>query len=1099
MKRLYLLLLISILTQKGVGQKVKELALPSLANSIRFVENLNQWEDSIRYQAELNSGYLYVYANSLQYTFYDGKALFYRKHANLYSKEAQEGIAAHSFVIDFLQANPHVRIEPRQSNPEQYFFYKGNDPKRWANNVPSFQELYYHNLYKEIDYRIFSKDANLKYEFIVKPKANARKIKMHIKFADAVSILPDGSLEIKTSVGNIYEKKPYSYQIIEGRKVEIPTEFHLEKNILSFHFPNGYNPNYPLIIDPELIFSTYSGGRSDNWGNTATFDNNGKLYSAGTTYGTDFPRFTGAIKIGAGGLNNTDLKSDIALFRYNATGTTLEQLIFIGGNGSEVAHSLIVDKDNRLLILGTTSSSNFPITTGTLFAGGTSVNLLGNDYSAGSDIFVMKINPNGSLNRSRLIGGTGNDGIKAQNEATTFIHNYGDELRGEIYTDENKNIYIASTTRSASIIGISGSLQGAQDGLVIKMDENLNILWGTYLGGNGLDFALSIKTNNTGEVYVGGGTTSTNFPATAGAMLSTAQGSDDGFIAKFSPTGTLLQATYLGTSAADMVFLIDLDADQNVYAFGQTFGNYPITPGVYNNPNSGQFIHKINANLTSSIWSTRIGAGDGNPDISPTAFMVVTENNCGNIYLAGWGGAINRNSGNNNSGSDVRNMPTTNDAFRRNSVNGSDFYLAVYRKDMQGLIYATFFGENTSEEHGDHVDGGTSRFSKDGTIYHVVCASCRGTNAFPTTPNAWSRNNNSQNCNNAAFKIAFDIFADFQAQDPKNGFAVIKKDSVVCVDRLFFKNLSIGAQSFLWEIFDKNGNLIFSQNTQRDFLFTFSTGGLYTVRLTIFNNTSCKSPLSIEQKFDITIPGFIVTDSLMVCKGNSVQLQASGASFYQWTPPTYLNNPNIPNPIATPLEDITYTLLLQNDSCTAQRKVFIKVDDLPDLNYEIRLIKDCFSPYSIKLRLIVPDSLLLDVTDDKVTWTLSNGVTLQGIEPPIYTFPHQSDNQGQSYTITLSYASKKCQKIVQEQLQVPSLRIPPNVITPNGDGINDTFEIEEKGSKLTIWNRWGKPIYKTNNYQNEWGTQKEVLSGLYYYHYETPSGASCRGWIQVIK
>ncbi len=1095
--RLLLALCLSAL-QALLAQNFKQTAL-NIDNAIRFVENKHQWEDTVRYRAELNNGYLFVYANALQYSFYDGKALFYRKHPELHPQEAQNGISAHSFVVDFLKANPHTRIEARRSNAESYFFYKGNNPKKWATDVKSYQELYYHNLYKNIDYRIFSKGENLKYEFIVKPQADARKIQMHIKFADAVEILPDGSLEIKTSVGSVYEKKPYSYQIIEGKKVEVPTEFALKKNIVSFYFPKGYHRDYPLIIDPELIFSTYSGGRSDNWGNTATFDNNGKLYSAGTTYGTDFPRFTGAIKIGSGGLNDQDLRSDIAVFRYNATGTILEQLIFIGGNSSEVAHSLVVDRDNRLLILGTTSSTNFPITMGSTFIGGSSVNLLGNEYANGSDIFVMKINPNGSLNRSRLIGGTGNDGIKPRDIATTFIHNYGDELRGDIYTDENKNVYIASTTRSNSISGISGSLQGSQDGLVVKMDENLNFLWGTYLGGSGLDFALSIKTNTTGEVYVGGGTTSNNFPATTGGMHATARGNDDGFIAKFSPTGTLLQATYLGTTAADMVFLIDLDAEQNVYAFGQTFGNYPVSAGVYNNPNSGQFIHKIDANLATSLWSTRIGAGDGNPDISPTAFMVVTENNCGNIYIAGWGGNTNRASGGNNDGSDVRNMPTTPDAFRRNSVNGSDFYLAVYRKDMQGIIYATFFGENSSDENGDHVDGGTSRFSKDGTIYHVVCASCRGTNGFPTTQGAWARSNGSSNCNNAAFKIAFDIAADFQAQDPKNGFAVIKRDSVVCVDRLFFKNLSVGAQSFLWQIFDENGNLIFSQNTQRDFFFDFTKGGIYTVRLTIFNNSSCKSPLVVEQKYDITIPGFIVTDSLSICQGSSVQLSASGAISYQWTPPTYLNNPNIPNPIATPLEDITYTLTLQNDSCTAQRKIVIKVDKLPELDYEVRLVKDCFSPYSVKFRLIVPDSLLLDVTDDRVTWTLSNGVVLQGIEPPLYTFPNQNDEQGQNYTVTLSYASRKCQKVVQKEFEVPSLRIPPNTITPNGDGINDTFVIEEKGAKLTIWNRWGKPIYKTDNYQNEWGTQKEIVAGLYYYQFEAPSGAICKGWVQVMK
>lgn len=1071
-------------------------------NFIRFTENKKQWDDTVRYRADLPSGYMFVYINSLQYSFYDAKALHQRRHPHLSEDKHSKtdlGVMAHSFVVDFLRANPKTKIKPRRATPEVAHYYWGNKPERWAENVKSYEELYYENLYKDIDYRIFSKNDHLKYEFLVKPNADVRKIRMHIKHASKVNLLPDGTLEIQTTIGSVYEKKPYSYQLVNGVKVEIPTEFLLKNDVVSFYFPKGYNKDLPLVIDPELIFSTYSGGRSDNWATTATFDNNGRLYSGGTTYGYDFPRFTGPIRIGAGGVNDSRLLSDMVIFRYNASGTTLEQLIFIGGNSSEVPHSLVIDKDNRLLIFGTTSSTNFPTNTGGGFVGGQATNILGNDYENGSDLFVIKLNTNGTLNRSRLIGGTANDGIKEPTSGT-FIHNYGDELRGDIYTDDNKNIYIASTTRSGTIVGVSGSLSGAQDGLVLKLDENLGTIWGRYLGGNNLDFALSVKVNNLGEVYVGGITRSTNFPQTTGGLHETARGNDDGFVAKLDANGVLQQATYLGTTAADAVFLIDLDTDQNVYAFGQTFGNYPITTGKYNNGNSGQFIHKISADLSTSLWSTRIGSGDGQPDFSPTAFLVVTENNCGNIYIAGWGGVVNQSSaGGNNSSSDTRNLPTTANALRRTSVNGSDFYFAVYKKDMESLLYATFFGENSNDERGDHVDGGTSRFSKDGTIYHAVCASCRGTNGFPTTPNAWARTNSSSNCNNAAFKISFDLSVDFQAQDPKNGFAVIKKDSVVCIDRAFFKNLSVGAESFLWEIFDPNNNLIFSQNNQRDFFYNFTAGGIYTVRLSVFSSSACKSPLVTEQKFDITLPGFVVEDSLNVCRGSSIQLSASGAVSYLWTPSTYLNDPTIPNPIATPLEDITYTLTLQNDSCIAQRKVKIKLDDLPELEFETKLLKDCFSPYSIQLKLNVPDSLLLDILDENVFWNLGNGVILQGIAPPPYLFPNQNDQEGQSHTIILTYSGRVCSKTLQRTIELPPLSIPPNAITPNGDGINDTFELAERGAKLQIWNRWGKRIYQTDNYQNEWGTQKEIVAGTYYYLYEAPSGATCKGWIQVSK
>jgi gliding motility-associated-like protein len=1104
MKRLQLLclLLLQTVSHTIFAQIYQQKKVAEQVTAIRFVENKNQWDEQVRYRADLPNGFLFVYQNSLQYSFYDGKALEYFKHKEWHEKnEPQtkyESMKAHSFTIDFVKSNPKAKLIPNKIAPEKASYYIGNDPKRWANEVSSYQELTYKDLYKGIDCKIFTYQNTLKYEFLVEPKADPSKIKMNIQHASSVRILPDGTLEIKTIVGEVYEKRPYSYQVINNQKVEVKTEFTLRNTQLGFYFPEGYNAEYPLVIDPELIFSTYSGGRSDNWGTTATPDNSGRLYSGGTTYGVDFPRFTGPVRIGAGGVNSSGnpLVSDVVIFRYRADGAVLEQLIFIGGSGSEVPHSLVVDRDNRLLIFGTTSSPNFPTNFGQGFQGGTSTEVLGNNYANGSDIFVMKLNTNGTLNRSRLIGGSGNDGLKDPNSGT-FIHNYGDEMRGDIYTDENKNVYLASTTRSNTIAGISGSLSGGHDGLVIKMDENLNTLWGNYLGGSGLDFALSIKTNNLNEVYVGGSTTSSNFPATAGMLNPSRAGSDEGFIARYSPTGTLQRATYLGTGAADMVFFIDLDADQEVYAFGQTFGNYPISPGVYSNPNSGQFIHKISADLTTSRWSTRIGSGDGQPDFSPTAFLVVTENNCGNIYIAGWGGEVNRSSsGGANGSSDTRNLPTTPNAYRRTSVNGSDFYLAVFKKDMQSLIYATFFGENASNERGDHVDGGTSRFSKDGTIYHAVCASCTGTNGFPTTANAWSRNNLSSNCNNAAFKFSFDLSVDFQAQDPKNDFAVIAPDSVVCVNRMFFKNFSVGAETFRWQIFDENGLEILNQSTDRDFFFDFTYGGIFTVRLTVTSSSACKSPLVRTQKFDITLPGFEVADDVLVCQGESLQLSASGALSYQWSPPTYLNNPNIANPITTPEDDIVYTLVLKNDSCTATRKVRVKVDKTPILNYETKLIKDCFSPYSIRLRLNVPDSLLLDIVDENVFWDLGDGTVLQGIAPAIHTY----QNAGQSYVITLTYEGKgRCKKILQRTIEVPKLDIPANIITPNNDNINETFEIAERGAKLEIWNRWGKRIYKTDNYQNEWGNQKEIAAGIYYYFFRTPSGAECKGWIQVMK
>jgi gliding motility-associated-like protein len=1071
---------------EAVSQKKTELPLPNetAKSSFAFVENKNQWGQEVAYRADLPSGFLQVSNNALQYTFYDGKAVAYYKHKEFYKNipeyaqyEKQEGIKAHSFVVEFLGANP-VRVQAKNPLPTLYHYYLG-EKSHWAENVRAYTEIIYPEIYQGISYHLFSKASTLKYEIAVQAGANPKQIRLRYNYADKVELLPDGSLLIATQVGNIYEKKPISYQNIRGKKVLVPTEFVLENNVLSFRFPKGYDKRYELIIDPELVFSTYSGGISDNWGNTATFDDAGNLYSGATLFGLSFPNFTGPITIGTTGSGGTI--TDVGIFKYNPTGTTLLQLTFIGGLASEVPHSLVVDSQNNLFALGTTSSTNFPATIGT-YQGGTSLTpIAGISYSNGSDIFIVKLNPTGTLNVALLLGGTGNDGLKPSGGTT--IHNYGDEFRGDIYVDANDNVYIASTTRSNTITGFTGTLNGLADGIVAKFNNNLGLLWGRYLGGTGIDIALSIKTNQAGDVYVGGGTTSTNLPNTTGALNPSALGNDDGFIARYDANGTLLRITYLGTSAADMAFFIDLDSDEEIYAFGQTFGNYPTSSGVYNNGNSGQFIHKISPDLATSRWSTRVGAGDGNPDISPTAFLVVTENNCNNIYIAGWGGTSL-----NGPGSSTANLPTTEDAYRRTTVNGRDFYIAVYKRNMERLLYATFFGENASNEVGDHVDGGTSRFSKNGTIYHSVCASCGGTNGFPTTAGAWSNSNNSTNCNNAVFKFRLNVSADFQMINPRNS-QIISDGGETCEARIAFKFTALDADDFLWEILDAGNNVIFSQNTQKDFTYTFTVSGLYRVRLTV---TNCNQTDQKTQDINIIIPNFQVQDSVAICRGESVQLQASGATTYLWKPSTGLNNPNIPNPIASPTQTTVYTLTFQDTKCKVDKKVKVQVLPVLDADFSFKILKDCNTPYRVKLSL--PANL--DTTKFvKFTWDMGDGNTLEGTNPPEYIYKEPN----KTYQVTLLALNPNgCNTRVRKDVQIPAPPIePPNAITPNGDGINDTFEVAEAGSKLQIWNRWGKRIFKSDNYKNDWG--KDVAAGTYYYLLENPSGVKCNGWIQVLK
>ncbi|MDW8296472.1 MAG: gliding motility-associated C-terminal domain-containing protein, partial [Raineya sp.] len=1007
---------------------------------------------------------------SLQYFFYDEQAVhkrYHQEHPEDINPDAE--IRFHSFVVKFLGASP-VQAKPTDLQPTLYNYYLGNDRQFWADECKSYKKVHFEGIYPNISYHLFSRGSSLKYEFHLEVGANPRHIQMQYEYASGLEILPDGTLEIKTTLGSIYEKKPYSYQVIKGKEVEVPTRFVLNGNVVSFDFPQGYNKKYPLIIDPGIVFATYSGATSSVYGNTACFDEAGHLYAGGTSFGPGM-RAGSPTPTNEGSLGGS---VNIRLYKYNPTGTTLLYVTFVGGNDNEIPHSLVVDSNNFLYAFGSTGSSNFPSDVGT-FQGGTGVGSIfaGISYSQGTDMYIVKLNPNGTRNRIRILGGSGNEAIKPSSLAWT-INNYGDVCRGDIYADINNDILVATNTTSNTIAGVTGSLQGGQDALLLKFDDNLNLIFGRYFGGNNLDLALSVKTNALGEIYLGGATRSTNLPNATG-LNTTAFGNDDGFIAKFDNNGNLIRSTYLGTAQPDMVFFIDLDVSGNVYAYGQSRGGtYPIAPAsVYNNGNSGQFIHKLNGDLTVSEWSTRVGNGNGTYNLSPTAFLVDI---CGNIYIAGYGGWSGIPS--------VTGSPVTPDAFK-STTDGTDFYLAVYRPNMTGLLYATFVGGASSNEH---VDGGTSRFAKDGTVYHAVC-----TNAgFLTTPGVWQPTIGSGatwDC--AVFKFQTNINADFTMQDPTSNTTIVGGGtSCSAVVNFRFPQDVTEFDSFQWTIYDVGGNILFTTSTQQNFSYTFTSSGNYKIRLVVSN---CNKTAQKIQDLIVAIPNFQAPNDATICRFSSVQLVASGAKTYRWTPATGLSNPNIPNPIASPLQTTTYTLEMKDDNCTVRKQVKVTVLPAEPVNFDFQLLKDCNTPYRVKLNLVNVDTLKFK----EFRWSMGEGTTYTGTTPPEHPYLI-SDRE---YTITLVGVNlNDCETRAEKKVYVPKPPIfPPNLITPNGDGVNDVFEVAEAGSKIKIYNRWGKLIYQSDNYHKEWGNGKEVMSGTYYYHLESPSGVNCSGWLQVMK
>ncbi len=393
----------------------------------------------------------------------------------------------------------------------------------------------------------------------------------------------------------------------------------------SIGFPaegSGVNGNGDVFVmkvneSGTLLYNTILAGNGNTSGQAIAVDQSGNAYVAGTTEATNFPVYQGRLA------KRFWRRSGCAFaFKLNASGQ-LVYASYMGGMGQESGTGIAIDLAGNAYISGYTSS-NFPTTSGaaqTLYGGGF------------SDAFLVKLNPSGSAAvYSTLLGGTGNDVAEAvvvdaaghacmagyTDSANLAVHaavqpapgGEGDALIGCLSSDgtawtmvsylggsnldqafaldidRTGNLYVAGTTFSSDFPVTPGVLQptiaGGYDAFVAKLSPGGGSLtYATYLGGNGSDAATALAVGAAGDVWIGGYTTSTNFPLSSPWQL-TPGGNFDGFVSNVSSDATvLLTSSYLGGAGDDRVLSIALDPTGLVFATGSTLSpNFPVTLGA---------------------------------------------------------------------------------------------------------------------------------------------------------------------------------------------------------------------------------------------------------------------------------------------------------------------------------------------------------------------------------------------------------------------------------------------------------------------------------------------------------------------------------------
>ncbi|WP_341740029.1 SBBP repeat-containing protein, partial [Microcoleus sp. CAWBG640] len=626
---------------------------------LSFIANAGQTDPNVKFQVKGAGHSIYFTPNEITFT--------------AFQTPTEPGNAATTSAIvrsSLANSNPNPTISGLEKLPGVANFILGEDLSQWHTDIPTFNGVVYQNVYQGIDRVFKGTEGQLKSEFLVAPFADPSQIRMNYSGVNNIRLRDDGALILETPLGELIDNAPIVYQDINGQRVNVPAAYNLlENNQVNFSL-GDFDRTQPLVIDPVLAYSTYLGGSGYDGANRMTVDSTGAAYIIGTTV-NNFTTTPAAFQTTPGG------QADFLVTKINPQGTALVYSTYIGGTGNEYGFGIAVDSQGNAYLTGQVDPG-YPITPGAFqptapnytaavtklnaagnalvystFLGTSTSGALGNGiavdvngnayvagitgdgfptanasqlYGGGIDAFVTKVNPTGSgLVYSTYFGGSGREDAQA------------------IAIDNNGNAYITGITYSTNLpgkdLGFQNALGGEYDGFVAKFDANGSRAYATYLGGFGNEVGHDIAVDSSGNAYVLGRTTSTEFPTKNAVQATYGGGANDAFVIKLGPLGNnAIYSTYLGGSGDDRGYRIAVDSGNNVYVTGETTStNFPTKNAIQSVSGGGKdaFVTSINSSGSAFVDSTYLG---GSGDDNGNGIAVDTS---GAVYVAGSSASTN--------------------------------------------------------------------------------------------------------------------------------------------------------------------------------------------------------------------------------------------------------------------------------------------------------------------------------------------------------------------------------------------------------------------------------------------------------------------------
>jgi Beta-propeller repeat len=616
--------------------------------------------------------------------------------------------------MSMLGARPDPTIAGSRRLPGRVNYLTGDDPHSWHTGIPTFSAVRYSAVWPGVGMVFHGNQRRLEYDFDLAPGAGAGAIRLQFAGQQTIRVDHSGGLRLGLGGRVVRQLRPRAYQVVDGEHRPVASRYVLLGGGRVGIRVGAHDPHHSLVIDPQLVYSSYLGG-GEKYGDNAyaiAVDQAGDAYVTGSSFYSNFPITPGAFQGKAQSRGPFDTTAFVT--EFNPSGSGLVYSTYLSGSGNEtVGFGIAADSAGNAYVTGRTTSNGFPTTPGAFDA-------------TGNGVFVTKLNPSGSgLVYSTLFGTQTGEG-------------------SAIAVDSSGNAFVTGDVSSKGFPTTPGAFKTSGEGaFVTKIDPTgTGLAYSTFLAGSG-DGGAGIAVDQAGNAYVAGGTDSGNsFPTTPGAFRTSGGGA---FVTKLDPAGAgLVYSTLLGDPDA-YAAAIAIDPAGDAYVAGETTSaKFPTTPGAFQvafqgNPKAEPtgFVTKLDPGGTKQVYSTYLGGATGQGRCECGGATGIAVDAAGDAFISGRTGS--------------KTFPTTTGALQRRKPAGQGYggsgFVSGLNPAGSALVYSTYLG--------GYGDDGAEALAVDpaGRVY--VTGTTISSN-FPTTPGALQRKNHSGGYGYAAFVTKLD-------------------------------------------------------------------------------------------------------------------------------------------------------------------------------------------------------------------------------------------------------------------------------------------------------------------------------------------------------